>query len=234
MQLNWFDHLFFFLIGIVFPVMSVLSEKAGKEEIEESRLFLPPKKHIYYSNGLMLFIGALIVLTLWNLSERDFEKLGFSTVKMSTEVVWLVAGIALIYISDTVYNVIKSLKNPEQWKDLTHIMPSSWEDYRHFVFLALAAGTCEEIVFRGFMMNYVAEIAAGTGYAELIALILPAAIFAVSHIYQGWASVVKIASISLLFGSLYIFTSSLFLVMIIHTLVDLISGAVLVFVSQRK
>ncbi|MBL0084809.1 MAG: CPBP family intramembrane metalloprotease [Saprospiraceae bacterium] len=113
-------------------------------------------------------------------------------------------------------------------------MPSTWSDYRHFIFLAFAAGICEEIIFRGFMVNYVLEMTSATSFAVPLALIVPAFIFAISHIYQGWLSVVKIASISLLFGALYMYTSSLYLVIIIHTVVDLVSGAVLVGVSRSK
>ncbi len=234
MDLTWFDHLFFFLLGVVFPVMAVMSEKSGAEEDEAYLMQLPPKKHIYYSNGLMLVIGALMVLTLWNVTYRDFGKLGFHDILISDGAIWIVAGIALIYAGDTLFNIWQSRKEADKWKDMAHIMPTSWQDYRHFIFLALAAGTCEEIIFRGFMINYVAEMAAGTSFAEALALIIPAFIFSISHIYQGWASVVKIASISLLFGALYMHTSSLYLVMIIHALVDLISGAVLVALSKGK
>lgn len=234
MDLTWFDHLFFFLLGVVFPAMAVMSEKSGAEEDESYIQQLPPKKHIYYSNGLMLVIGALMVLTLWNVTYRDFGKLGFQEILISPAVLWIVAGITLIYTGDTLYNVWQSKKEADKWKDLSHIMPTSWQDYRHFIFLALAAGSCEEIIFRGFMINYVVEMTSSYSFAEALALIIPAFIFSISHIYQGWASVIKIASISLLFGALYMYTTSLYLVMIIHVLVDLISGAVLVTLSRSK
>ena len=233
MELTWFDHLFFFVIGVVFPTMAIMTEKTGSEE-DMDMSYLPPKKHIYYTNGLMLLIGSLIVFILWNVTYRSFEKLGFHDILMNPTALWIVVVISLIYIIDTVYNVIQNKKDPHKWQELSHIMPSTWSDYRHFIFLAFAAGICEEIIFRGFMVNYVLEMTSATTFAVPLALIVPAFIFAISHIYQGWLSVVKIASISLLFGALYMYTSSLYLVIIIHTVVDLVSGAVLVGVSRSK
>ena len=74
MELTWFVHLFFFVIGVVFPTMAIMTEKPGNEE-DMDMSYLPPKKHIYYTNGLMLLIGSLMVLTLWNVTYRSFEKL---------------------------------------------------------------------------------------------------------------------------------------------------------------
>ncbi len=233
MELTWFDHLFFFVIGVVFPTMAIMTEKPGNED-DMDMSYLPPKKHIYYTNGLMLLIGSLMVLTLWNVTYRSFEKLGFHDIMINPTAIWIVVAISLIYIVDTVYNVIQNKKDPQKWQDLSHIMPSTWSDYRHFIFLAFAAGICEEIIFRGFMVNYVLEMTSATSFAVPLALIVPAFIFAISHIYQGWLSVIKIASISLLFGALYMYTSSLYLVIIIHTAVDLVSGAVMVGVSRSK
>ena len=87
-----------------------------------------------------------------------------------------------------------------------------------FYFLnPLLRAAVEEIIFRGFMINYVAEMTSSFSYAEAMALIVPAFIFSISHIYQGWASVVKIASyFSLVWRFVYVHYLPLYLVMIIH------------------
>ncbi|MBK8698928.1 MAG: CPBP family intramembrane metalloprotease [Saprospiraceae bacterium] len=234
MNVTWFDHLFFFIIGIVFPAMAFLSERPKEEDEENYRNGLPPKKHIYYSNSLMLFIGALMVLTLWNVTYRSFDTLGFILPVMDTMVIVLCGIIIAIYAADTLFSYFQAKKSPDNITEMGHIMPTSWDDYRHFVILALAAGTCEEVIFRGFMVNYVRELFSGSIYATAIALILPSAIFAVSHLYQGWFAVLKITAISLLFGGIYILSGSLLLVVVIHVFVDLVSGAMLVMMSQRN
>ena len=234
MNVIWFDHLFFAIIGIILPLMAFLAERPGEVETEDYHVHLPPKKHIYYTNGLMLVIGALIVLTLWNVTFRSFEVLGITYPVVDTTVIVLCVIIVLIYAGDTIFNYISSKKTRESIKELGHIMPTSWNDYSHFIFLAFAAGICEEIVFRGFMINYVKEMLIDNAYAAFVALVLPSVIFSVSHIYQGWFSVLKIFSLSLLFGAIFMYSGSLLLVIIIHVLVDLISGAAMVKLAGKQ
>lgn len=58
----------------------------------------------------MLLIGSLMVLTLWNVTYRSFEKLGFHDIMINPTALWIVVAISLIYIVDTVYNVIQNKK----------------------------------------------------------------------------------------------------------------------------
>jgi membrane protease YdiL (CAAX protease family) len=113
-------------------------------------------------------------------------------------------------------------------------MPTSWSDYKHFIFLSFAAGIGEEIMFRGFMINYIYSISQDTGYSYLLAILIPALLFSLAHIYQGILSVVKIMCISILFGAIYIWSESLLIVCIIHVLVDLVSGALLVLLFNKN
>lgn len=233
MELGWFDHLLFLIVGILLPLITYLTEKPQQMEIEDMEMALPPKKHIYYTNGLVLIIGALIVLTLWNVTFRPFDILGIAY-PILDDVVYMLCGATVgIYAIDTTYNYINSKKVKEESKDLSMIMPTSWNDYKHFLFLAIAAGVCEEIVFRGFLVNYILKAFENQAYNYYLALLVPAIIFSISHIYQGIFAVIKIFSLSLLFGAIFLYSKSLLLVIIIHVLVDLISGAVMVKVYQK-
>jgi uncharacterized protein len=240
MNVIWFDHMLFVLVGIVLPILSISAEKPSVEgeasdEMVLTNSMLPEKKHIYYSNGLFLIIGALIVLTLWNVTFRSFEVLGITYPIIDSMVIGLCISIIVIYVSDTAYNFfqhIKAINNDS--KELESIMPTSWNDYGHFIFMAFAAGICEEIVYRGFMINYVMHMLPTNEYRFLIALIMPALIFAVSHVYQGWFSVLKIFAVSLLFSAIFLFSKSLVLVCIIHVLIDLVSGAAMVVAYKKR
>ncbi|MFM2394195.1 MAG: hypothetical protein RLZZ546_2177 [Bacteroidota bacterium] len=236
MNVNWFDHFFFTIIGIILPLMGLLTSRSTDvEEVtdEMSGQILPPKKHIYYTNGLLLVIGAMIVLTLWNINYRPFSTLGINYPIMDKMVVGLSILISIIYLADTLFNYYNSSKVKKQIEELINVMPTTWKDYKHFIFLALAAGICEEIIFRGFLINYIKELMGGSPYSNYMALIIPSVIFSISHIYQGWLAVIKIFFLSLLFGAIFILSKSLLIVIIIHVLVDLISGAVMVKVAQR-
>jgi hypothetical protein len=79
--------------------MSVRSQKMSPELIES----LPPKKHLFYSNGLMLFIGALLVITSWNISKKPWSALGFDWIQPDP-LVWILSLVILaFYIGDLAY-----------------------------------------------------------------------------------------------------------------------------------
>ena len=231
MELNGFDHFLFFVICIVLPGMSLLS---ARSEVAGIKPLLPAKKHIYFSNGLMLWIGALLVLTNWNISDKGWTLLGIQYPYIDNVVNGMIGVLVFIYAVDTIYNIINADKKEEESGVMEQILPENWGEYLPFIFLAVSAGICEEVVYRGFLVNYFLQITSSTGYAYFLSLILPSIFFAVGHIYQGWVNVVKIFSLSLLFCGIFLFSKSLLLVIVIHVLVDLISGAIVVILNRRK
>ncbi|MBK9254850.1 MAG: CPBP family intramembrane metalloprotease [Saprospiraceae bacterium] len=58
----------------------------------------------------------------------------------------------------------------------------------------------------------------------MVAILIPAFTFGLSHMYQGYRSVLKIVLIAVLFGIIFVWSGSLILAMIIHISIDLISG----------
>ncbi len=229
MEFNWFDHIFAVLVMVIIPVMSLNSEKVNSEFIAA----LPPKKHLFYTNGLMLLIGALLVLTSWNISDRPWNQIGFCYAVMTREVLILCGVVFLLYVLDIVFEIWNKKENPDSHTDLTYIVPINWAEYKHFIFLAVSAGICEEIIFRGFLINYLDFYLLNVPYGAYLAIGLPAIVFSVSHVYQGWMAVLKIILLALTFGILYKESGSLYPVILIHIGIDLISGLLSV-VQQNK
>jgi membrane protease YdiL (CAAX protease family) len=219
-----------FFICIVLPTMSILSGKLSDEAIS----FLPPKKHLFYSNGLMLIIGGLLVLSSWNIGEKDWSILGINLPVINDSVMFYSGILILAYLIDTGYSFYKSVNSNEEIEDISAIIPLNWTEYKHFIFLALAAGICEEIVFRGFLINYLMQVFSFLPYIEWVAVLLPAIIFSISHAYQGYWAVLKIFGLALLFGLIYVHSKSLLLVIIIHVCIDLFSGLMAIIVRNSK
>ena len=92
MQFYIFDHIVAVVFGIVIPVLSLNSGRPDQEIID----LLPPKKHLFYTNGLMLIIGALLALTTWNFSGRPWEAMGFRWPIIDQSVVILLSTIIMI------------------------------------------------------------------------------------------------------------------------------------------
>jgi membrane protease YdiL (CAAX protease family) len=226
-NLIWFDHFFFLLVGVILPLVSLYSAQATKD-LKNEDLFdeNESKKDIYYTNGFMLLIGGLLVTCNYALTGKSFTELGF---------VVLTCALALIYIIDTIFSIQEYKKDTiKEQKDLEIILPKNWSEYKHYTFLAINAGISEEIVYRGFLVNYLREVLPVGPSNILLAVFIPSVIFALSHMYQGWLNVLKIFTISILLGNIYVYSESLLIVVIIHVVVDLISGSMLIFFNKKE
>lgn len=218
---TWFDHLIAFFLIFILPALSFRSGVSNEDMTDQ----LPPKKHLFYTNGLALVIGAMLVITAWNASDRSWQAMGVGPMVWNPQVMWLTVAIAVVYLADLLYGMLSPRTTWEEMQGLQHFIPVNWSEYRHYVFLALAAGICEEIIFRGFLITYLKEQTfASLPIVTLLAVFLPAAVFSLSHLYQGWFSVLKIFLVALLLGWIFVASQSLILPIIIHCAIDLISG----------
>jgi membrane protease YdiL (CAAX protease family) len=62
----------------------------------------------------------------------------------------------------------------------------------------------EELVYRGYLMNRVADLGRGTGTAWVTSLILISAIFGLSHYSQGLTGIIEEGSDGLILGLIYL------------------------------
>ena len=95
-------------------------------------------------------------------------------------------------------------------------------DFTH-VLRPLSAGFGEETAYRGYAIS---ALVVATGSATL-ALTLTSATFGVLHAYQGPIGVVRTGVVGLIMGAAFLYTGSLWPLMIAHALIDLFAGLVL-------
>jgi len=86
--------------------------------------------------------------------------------------------------------------------------------------VSVAAGVCEEIVYRGYLQR---QLWALSGNLPL-AIALQSLIFGVAHLYQGWRPALITAVFGLAFGLLAAWRKSIIPGAIAHSLIDLIAG----------
>ena len=102
------------------------------------------------------------------------------------------------------------------------LLPRGPSEVAIWVVLAMSAGFCEDVVFRGYFQR---QFQALTGGAS-IAVALQALVFGIGHFYEGTWAVVKIIFYGLLFGLLARWRRSLRPGMLAHVWSDLY-GAVI-------
>ena len=98
------------------------------------------------------------------------------------------------------------------------ILPESNRERRWFGCLSIGAGIMEEMLCRGFLFYYLANY---LGVANPVpTILLSSALFGLGHIYQGWKKAAGPAAAGAVLGSLYLYTGSLVLPIIVHAVAD--------------
>ena len=226
------DHIFFVIVGLAVPIMSAVS---GPVDLDDIEFDFPTKRSVYINNSMMLWLGAGIALGIWFFHGRSFASLGFSMPQAERPAMWMtmVALFMGFYAYDTISQMVSSEKRAEvwrRWQKNTPFMPLTYRELVPYSGMAITAGICEEIMFRGFLIQYLLAMFGTSKSGMTAAIALPALVFAVSHRYQGWQAVFKILLMSILFGYIYVYTQSLWIPIVLHIIVDQIGGLIGVYV----
>jgi membrane protease YdiL (CAAX protease family) len=106
-----------------------------------------------------------------------------------------------------------------QVRGFVELLPRTLQERLVFVALAVTAGICEEILYRGFGIAYTEWLIPGVGRPAII--VLTGAAFGLAHAYQGPRNVLLTGVVGGMFAWLTLTTGTLVPAMIIHALVDL-------------
>ena len=109
------------------------------------------------------------------------------------------------------------------------MFPHTVRELTLFVVLAVFAGFCEEIIFRGYFQR---QFTAWTGNVAA-GVILQALVFGSAHAYQGWKGILVISVYGAMFGALAAMCKSLRPGIIQHCTQDGFSG-IAVWVAQQR
>jgi membrane protease YdiL (CAAX protease family) len=102
--------------------------------------------------------------------------------------------------------------------DFAALIPVTARERLFFAAVAVSAGICEEVVFRGWLL-YVLHRLDGLNGTALI--LLAAALFGLCHTYQGVTGVVGTTMAGVLLAALYVATGTLLVPIVLHCLIDL-------------
>lgn len=102
--------------------------------------------------------------------------------------------------------------------DFTALVPANNRERFLWAAVAVSAGICEELVFRGWLL---ATLHSELGLAGLTLLVVSATIFGLAHIYQGAAGVVLTALVGAFFCVVYVKTGSLLVPILLHIAIDI-------------
>lgn len=100
------------------------------------------------------------------------------------------------------------------------ILPGRRAEWPGFASLAITAGICEELLFRGFVMWWLAHLLP----VFWMAVLAQAVLFGLAHAYQGPRGVLTTGALGLFMGGVVWISGSIWAAMIVHALIDLHAG----------
>ena len=179
--------------------------------------------------GTIVFEWALcaIVVAAWLLASRPLAVLGFALPpgwRTIAGAAVTAAGLAFLLFQ---WRAVGRLdagaldKLRAQVVSVAEMMPRTEREHRWFRAVALTAGIVEEVVYRGYLIAYLAAFL-GTPAATVTAAVA----FGLAHAYQGRAGIVKTGVAGLIAAVLYVTTGSLLWPIVLHAAVDLQGGAI--------
>jgi membrane protease YdiL (CAAX protease family) len=111
--------------------------------------------------------------------------------------------------------------------DLSQFAPAEGNVFLLSLFLVIVwtlAAFGEEFVYRGYLMNRVAELAGGSGMAWMVSLVVVSVLFGVAHLGQGISGVVANISAGSVYGALYLWSGhNLWVPIIAHGVYDTVA-----------
>ena len=100
------------------------------------------------------------------------------------------------------------------------LLPKSTNESVAWIAVSIAAGVCEEIVYRGYLQRQLWSLTRSLPAA----LVLQSVIFGLGHIYQGWKPALVTAIYGLVFGLVATWRRSIVPGAIAHAAVDILGG----------
>jgi membrane protease YdiL (CAAX protease family) len=114
------------------------------------------------------------------------------------------------------------VSGPSHAASIQILLPQGVAENVLWIAVSISAGICEELAFRGYFQRQFAALA----HSRWIALFAQAALFGISHGYQGTEACARIAVFGLLFGALAMWRNSLRPGMLAHAWGDIASGII--------
>jgi len=214
------------LTGVLYPVMGYRQTKRrGKTPAVRD------KSKWYLSSIISSWIPVIVITVVLILNGHSFKDIGFvfDLPEERGAIFYIISALSAIYLT---YNICTILllrfnkdfraRNSENIPvEYRFILPATKKERAIWRLLAVTAGITEELIYRGYLFFALSLIFPGIHPAAVIAV--SSILFSVGHLYQG-SEVWKPTAAGLFLSITYYFTGSIYIVIILHIVQDLVAG----------
>ena len=223
--MTWFDHLFALALLIGIPAYAAWDVPRLSRRVVSD----PENARIEdYRFTIALQWGLTVILIVWwFFAGRVFADLGL-TAPAGMRRWWTIvlSAASIAFFGWQAYSVARSADSQAKVRaqldaqpSVRVILPATPREVRLFAALAVTAGICEEILYRGYLLYYMRAWL--PGIAAIVATIV---VFGLAHLYQGGRGILLTGLAGAVAMGLYLLTGSLAAPMILHATLDLANG----------
>ncbi|GLX79505.1 hypothetical protein tinsulaeT_28450 [Thalassotalea insulae] len=201
---------------LALPIYNYFTHQTEMQAIQSGNTTLSA---IYWKTILLIWPGAILALLS---NHMTIPIIASSNVSM----LW--ALVILILLVGVVISGIVQVKNSqkireqliEKMESVSWLMPKTKKQLMlYLVGVCTTAGVAEEILYRGYLIPFLTQY-----MDQYLALVVASLIFALPHIYQGKAGILRTAIIGLGLAATVIIFDSLILAIACHFIIDAYSG----------
>lgn len=217
------DHMLFVMLAVLFPIRAATfgyRRLAQADEAEVPRVRMWLYRQII---ALQWSLAALVIL-LWAVFRRPWSAVGLK-LDVSWGLIGVLAGLLIVTVLAALQQ--RGVSDPDEAyarvrqrvRHIERMLPHDERELRWFSAVAVTAGICEELLYRGYLIWYLQHWLPLT-----FAVALAAIIFGVGHFYQGARGMLLTGVVGAFLAAVYLITGSLYASIVIHALMDLYSG----------
>ena len=222
------QHLLFWFLVVAAPIWDYVDTRRLKQHPDSAR-----KIRYYRTLCIWLWVATIVaclavgfrpLFTISPAAEEASWLFGHLWARWLVEaLIVMFTALALLPVAIVIWKKIK--KVPRKWssadalKSMSFFLPATWAEPRWYALLAITAGICEELLFRGFLLHYLHTFPFTLSLT--LAMLLAAVIFGLQHLYQGLAGAASTVVMALLVSLLFLLTGNLLLPMLLHAAIDL-------------
>jgi membrane protease YdiL (CAAX protease family) len=225
--MNLLDHLVMMVLVAGLPLYAARTVPGEKAKIAAGE---PDARiRMYWESCRMQWVLTTVLLVGWWYAKRPWTELGFSI--QPTPGFWIVLAVVVGFCVVMVVYYAAAARTPESraksraaFGQTAILLPHEHRELRPFLVLSVTAGVCEEVLYRGFLIWYVAQFTGTTAFGTVAAVAISSIAFGAGHLYQGPASAARIAGFAAAAGTIYVVGGSLWIVMVLHVCLDIAGG----------
>jgi len=205
-------------------------------EQEKQSVIAQPEKRIavYRTTMFHLWLPVLILMVLISQSSLSISDIGLGwhfglANQIAVVVLVLISGYFLLSLKQLSENPESHQAVREQLAHVRWLMPTTAKESRYFVLgISITAGVCEELLFRGYLMQLLANYMPTYG-----TVIISSIAFGLPHLYQGPINIIRTAVMGVIMALIYLATDSIIVPIILHVLIDMYGGAMAYIVLKN-